>query len=209
LFVDFFLFLITPRLDPVNAAASVLSMMEIGSALGGNIGHGAGWIMTEHALAWFVTGSLLFVGIIGCLIPILPGHVILLLAAVAHRLILGEASGLRWWSFLILVILLVLSQVFEFLSGAAGAKWFGGSKWGAWGALIGGVVGMFFFPFGLILGPLIGAMAFELIFSKKETKPAVVSGVGSVLGTVAGMLIKLAIGIVMVIWIIVDALEVV
>ncbi|MBU6327879.1 MAG: DUF456 family protein, partial [Verrucomicrobia bacterium] len=49
--------------------------------------------------------------------------------------------------------------------------------------------------------------AFELIFAKKEPTPAVVSGVGSVLGTVAGMLIKLAIGIVMVAWIILDALE--
>jgi hypothetical protein len=95
----------------------------------------------------------------------------------------------------------------EFLSGAAGTKWFGGSKWGAWGALIGGLAGMFFFPIGLILGPLIGALAFELIFAKKETAPAVVSGVGSVLGTVAGMLIKLAIGIVMLAWIILDALE--
>jgi uncharacterized protein YqgC (DUF456 family) len=182
-------------------------MMEIGTALGENIGHGAGWTVTGHALAWVVTGSLLFVGIVGCLIPILPGHPILLLAAAAHRLILGDASGLHWWSFAILGLLLVFSQVLEFLSGAAGTKWFGGSKWGAWGALIGGLAGMFFFPIGLILGPLIGALAFELIFAKKETAPAVVSGVGSVLGTVAGMLIKLAIGIVMLAWIILDALE--
>lgn len=92
-------------------------------------------------------------------------------------------------------------------SGAAGTKWFGGSKWGAWGALIGGIVGMFFFPFGLILGPLIGALLFEKFFAKKENTPALVSGVGSVLGTVAGMIVKFAVGLVMAGWILVDALD--
>jgi uncharacterized protein YqgC (DUF456 family) len=168
-----------------------------------------GWGEVGVALAWFVTGSLLAAGLLGCLIPILPGHLILFVAAVAHRLMLGEASGLRWWSFVILALLLIASQVFEFFSGAAGAKWFGGSKWGSWGALVGGIVGMFFFPFGLFLGPLIGALLFEKLFAKKENAAAAVSGVGSVLGTVAGMVIKLAVGVVMSVWIIIDALELV
>jgi uncharacterized protein YqgC (DUF456 family) len=68
---------------------------------------------------------------------------------------------------------------------------------------------MFFFPFGLFLGPLIGAVLFEKLFAKKENTAAAVSGVGSVLGTVAGMIIKLAVGVVMSAWIIIDALEVV
>jgi uncharacterized protein YqgC (DUF456 family) len=74
---------------------------------------------------------------------------------------------------------------------------------------VGGIVGMFFFPFGLFLGPLIGAVLFEKLFAKKENTAAAVSGVGSVLGTVAGMIIKLAVGVVMSGWFIIDALEVV
>jgi uncharacterized protein len=167
------------------------------------------WELSGTVTAWVVTASLLIVGLVGCVLPILPGHLILLAAAILHRIMLGEESGLRWWSFLILVVLLVISQVFEFLSGAAGTKWFGGSKWGAWGALIGGIVGMFFFPFGLILGPLIGALLFEKLFAKMENKPALVSGVGSVLGTVAGMIFKLVVGVIMVAWILIDALELV
>lgn len=167
------------------------------------------WELSGTVLAWVVTACLLVVGLVGCVLPVLPGHLILLVAAILHRVMLGEASGLRWWSFLILVVLLVISQVFEFLSGAAGTKWFGGSKWGAWGALIGGIVGMFFFPFGLILGPLIGALLFEKLFANMENKPALVSGVGSVLGTVAGMIFKLVVGVIMVVWILIDALELV
>lgn len=165
------------------------------------------WESSGTYVAWIVTICLLLVGLVGSLVPILPGHLILLIAAIAHRLMLGEASGLRWWSFVILVVLLALSQAFEFLSGAAGTKWFGGSKWGAWGALLGGIVGMFFFPFGLILGPLIGAVLFEKCFAKKENRPAIESGVGSVLGTVAGMVVKLAVGVVMAVWIVIDAVE--
>lgn len=165
------------------------------------------WESSGVVVAWIVTVSLILAGLVGCLVPILPGHLILLIAAVAHRLMLGEESGIHWWSFVVLLVLLTASQAFEFFSGAAGTKWFGGSKWGAWGALIGGIVGMFFFPFGLILGPLIGALLFEKLFAKKENTPAIVSGVGSVLGTVAGMIVKLAVGVVMAVWIVIDALE--
>lgn len=165
-------------------------------SLWGGVGTGA---------AWLVTVSLLVVGLVGCFLPVLPGHLILFMAAVAHRLLLGkEGSGLEWWSFLILGLLMAASQTLELLSGAAGAKWFGGSRWGALGALIGGLIGMFFIPFGLLVGPLAGAIIAEIAFARRHPRPAVVSGVGSVVGTLAGMAIKLAIGAVMVLWFFAD-----
>lgn len=164
-----------------------------------------GWGTVGSGLAWVVTLCLLVAGLIGCFLPILPGHLILLIAAIGHRLMLGrEGSGLEWWSFVIFVVLMAGSQAFEFFSGAAGSKWFGGTRWGALGAFIGSIVGMFFMPFGLLLGPLIGALAFELGIARKELKPATVSGVGSVVGTVAGMIVKLAIGLLMIAWFFVD-----
>lgn len=171
-------------------------MMEVNSEWVGLAGSG---------LAWAVTIGLLVLGFLGCLIPILPGHLILLFAAIAHRLMLGrEASGMEWWTFVVLGVLMVLSQIFEFAAGAAGVRWFGGTRWGACGAVVGGLVGMFFFPLGLILGPLVGAFAFEKFFAKQEFKPAASSGVGSVLGTVAGMGIRLVIGVAMLAWFVVD-----
>lgn len=166
------------------------------SAIWGGVGIG---------VAWLVTASLLVSGLIGCVLPVLPGHLILFMAAVAHRLMLGaEGSGLVWWSFVILGALMALSQTLEMLSGAAGTKWFGGSRWGALGALAGGVVGMFFMPVGLLVGPLVGAMAGEIAVARKTARPAVISGVGSVVGTLAGMGIKLAIGAVMIAWFFLD-----
>ncbi len=151
-----------------------------------------------------VTISLLFAGAVGCVLPILPGHLIILIAAVAHRMMLGPDSGLRWWSFAILILLMAISQTFEMLSGAAGSKWFGGTRWGAAGALVGTLVGLFFLPFGLLLGPLIGAFVGEIAFAKKDTRPAAISGVGSVVGTLAGMGFKIVVGVLMIGWFFLD-----
>ena len=166
------------------------------SAVWGGVGTG---------VAWLVTACLLIAGAIGCVLPVLPGHLILLIAAIAHRLMLGaEGSGLYWWSFVILGVLMAISQTLEMISGAAGSKWFGGTRWGALGAIVGAIVGMFFMPFGLLLGPLIGAFVCEIGFARKETHHAAISGVGSVVGTLAGMGIKMAIGAVMIIWFFLD-----
>lgn len=168
----------------------------------------AGWEIwggVGAGAAWVVTICLLVAGLVGCVLPILPGHLILLIAAVAHRLMLGrDGSGLEWWSFLILIALLAASQIFEIASGAAGSRWFGGTRWGALGAFVGSIVGLFFLPFGLLLGPLIGAFAAELLFAKKKPQFAASSGVGSVVGTIAGMAVKIVVGVLMVAWFLAD-----
>ena len=70
--------------------------------------------------AWLVTACLLALGLVGTLVPFLPGHLILFFAAVGHWLMLRGESGVEWWTFVVLGLLLALSQVFEFLSGAMG-----------------------------------------------------------------------------------------
>lgn len=155
---------------------------------------------------WLVTGALLFVGLLGCVIPMLPGHLLILGAAVGYRLMVGPSAGIAWWSFGILVLLMLISQTLEIVSGSLGAKWFGGSSWGAAGALVGGIVGLFFLPFGLLVGPLAGAFGFEYLFAKRESRESAISGLGSVVGTVAGMVFNVLIGIAMTVWFLADAL---
>lgn len=162
------------------------------------------WGSVGTGVAWLVTGCLLVAGAVGCVLPVLPGHLILLIAAVAHWLMLRASSGLEWWSFVILVALMAISQTAEMVSGAAGSKWFGGTKWGALGALVGSIAGMFFLPFGLLLGPLIGAFVAEVAFAKKETHHAAISGVGSVAGVLVGMGFKIVIGATMIVWFFLD-----
>lgn len=158
------------------------------------------WI-SDFAITWGVwiaMGSLVMLGLAGTVVPFLPGHLLIFAAAFIPFLSLNDGGGVEWWGIIMLGIGVIVAQVLEFLSGAVGTRWFGGTRWGAFGAVVGGIVGIFFMPFGLFLGPLIGAFACEWILTDKTLKPATASGVGSVIGTVAGMLMKIVVAILMV-----------
>jgi len=163
-----------------------------------------GWSDVGAAGAWLITLSLLVVGLAGCFLPVVPGQLIILLAVVFHWFAFGEASGVNAWTFVVLIALFAASQIFDFVSGAVGSRWFGGTKWGAIGAIVGAVAGLFFMPIGLILGPLIGAYSFEILFAKQDLNRAAVSGVGSAVGTLSSLIVKVIVGILMITWFFVD-----
>lgn len=167
------------------------------------------WDNTQHGFVWVITCLGLIIGLVGTVLPVLPGHALILAAAVWHYAAmhywLGSADpGLGWPGFIILVVLVVATQVLETTSSAIGAKYFGSTKWGMFGALAGGLVGLFFSPIGLFLGPVIGALAAELIIARREFKPAAKSTWGTLLGTVAGLLIKVGLGLAMVVYFFLD-----
>jgi uncharacterized protein YqgC (DUF456 family) len=150
-------------------------------------------------LWWLFAIVLMAVGLIGTVLPAVPGAIIILAAAVIHQIMLGSEKSLGWWNIAALVVLTLISYALEFASGYFGAKRFGATKWGAFGAFIGAIAGLFFpFP-GLIVGPVVGAIAGELVAGKRLVK-AGRAGWGTLLGNLAGMLGKLTIALVMVSW---------
>lgn len=157
--------------------------------------------MTQAGFEWAVwlcTWILVAVGLLGTVVPFLPGHLLIFAAALVPYFSLADHGRVSVWGMVALGLGLVLAQVLEFLSGAMGARWFGGTRWGAFGAFTGGIVGIFFMPFGLLLGPLIGASVCEWLLAEKTVRPATVSGVGSVVGTVTGLVLKVVVALVMV-----------
>jgi len=163
--------------------------------------------MWDWLLDWGIgiaTVSLVIVGLLGTIVPFLPGHLFILGAAFVPFFTLEDSGGVEVWGLVTLGVGIALAQALEFCSGAMGTRWFGGTKWGAFGAIVGGFLGLFFLPLGLILGPLIGSFVCEWRFADQEVKPAAVSGVGSVVGTLTGMLFNLIVGVLMVIVLVVD-----
>ncbi len=78
-----------------------------------------------------------------------------------------------------------------------GTKKFGGSKAGMWGAAIGLVLGLIFFPpLGIIIGPFAGAVIGEAI-TGKDAANSFKAGLGSLLGLMIGIGLKLAASIAM------------
>ena len=152
---------------------------------------------TEQIIGLSLTLLVMLAGLIGSLLPVLPGVPLVLVAAIGHRLYFGIASvsNLMLW---ILVALTLVSIVFDFLAGMLGAKKFGSTWRGMTGAVIGGVVGLFFNLPGIILGPFIGATLFEML-GDKEFKKAAHAGLGATVGLLLGIVGKFSIGVVMMI----------
>ncbi len=154
---------------------------------------------------WSLTTCLLLVGLIGSVIPFLPGPFLIFAAGVVHTFLRPE-SAMSFWGIVILSLLLVIAYVIDFAAGMMGARWFGASRWGIAGVFIGGIVGMFFGPFGLILGPLVGGIACELIFAKKQLHPAAKSAWGSLLGAGVGLVVRVIVSLAMIATFLLDAL---
>jgi uncharacterized protein YqgC (DUF456 family) len=157
-------------------------------------------------VAWVLAGLLMLAGVAGAVLPVLPGPLLILLGAVVFRLVHGPDAGFGLVGFVVLVLLALVSTLVDVLGSAAGAKWFGSTRWGVAGALVGGVVGIFFGLPGLVVGPLLGVLAFEMAFAKKELKDAGKSSVGTVVGATAGLAVKLGIALAMVAYFVADVL---
>jgi len=146
---------------------------------------------------WFFTIALFALGLIGTIVPVLPGTTIIFAAAAIHRLMLGPDKSVGWKTIAALALLTLVSYVFDFLGSYFGAKYFGATKWGAFGAIVGALVGLFFGIIGLFAGPVIGAVVGEFIAGKRMID-AGRAGWGSLLGNIGAMLAKLIIALAMI-----------
>jgi hypothetical protein len=151
------------------------------------------------ALWWTLTLIFMLIGLVGAVVPLLPGTTIILAAAIFHRLMLGENHSIGLWTISGLTFLTLVSYAVEFCSGSVGAKKFGATRWGGIGGMIGTIVGMFFGIPGVFIGPLVGVLLGELL-GGQDLLPAGKSTWGTFLGSAAGMVVKLMIAGLMISW---------
>ena len=150
------------------------------------------------AVWWFAALVIMAFGLIGTVLPIVPGTTIILGGAVLHRVMVGPSKGLGWFALGALVLLALASYALDFASGYFGAKRFGSSRWGVAGAVAGGIAGLFTGFVTLLILPVIGAIVGELIGGKRLVS-AGKAGWGTLLGNLVGIVGKLVIGLVMVV----------
>ena len=138
---------------------------------------------------------LLIIGFVGAVIPALPGpplsYVALLLLHFTskHQF---SAKFLIIWAVVVAIVVAL-----DYLVPIWGTKKFGGSKAGIWGCAIGAIIGIFMFPpYGIIVGPFIGAVVGELIIGK-DSSSALKAGVGSFIGFLVGTLLKIVVSVMM------------
>lgn len=140
---------------------------------------------------------LLVVGLIGAIIPNFPDSVLIVVGA----LLLTAADGLTWSDGVLLgavVLIALAAEGLVYLAQAYGAKRAGASWKGVVGAVLGGVLGLFILqPVGILIGPIVGAVAGELIGGKRGGE-AFRAGLGALVGTLGGVVLKFAAAVTMV-----------
>jgi len=135
-------------------------------------------------------------GVIGSVLPVLPGVPVIVAAAIGHRLYFGE-QGASVWVLALMGIMEVVAFALDYIAGMIGAKKLGATWRGIVGAVVGGIIGLFFNLPGILLGPFFGALLLEMA-GGREFKPAAKAGAGAVLGLFAGALGKLALCLTMI-----------
>ena len=144
--------------------------------------------MEKIALA--ISIILFIIGMIGTLLPILPGAALVYIGMLVYGL-MTKFETLSLYFFILQALVLIVTFLVDYISTAASTKRFGGSKQAAFGAVIGTIFGLVILgPLGIILGPFLGASAAEILRGI-DMKQAIRSGFGSLVGVLGGTIFKL------------------
>ena len=138
-------------------------------------------------------------GIIGIVVPALPGIILNYLTLILLYINRGEGEiGLS--ALITFGLLTLLVTLLDYMLPLVGAKKFGASRTGIIFAVIGMITGMIFFPpFGIFFGLLIGAFVGELIAGKSQSQ-AFKAGFVTFLGILTSMVVKLMLAVVMTVY---------
>jgi uncharacterized protein YqgC (DUF456 family) len=152
-------------------------------------------IMLEIAV--IIVGSILiFLGLAGSLLPILPGPPLSFIGLLLLALVRTFSSPLTPTLIIVMGLLTVAAVAADHIIPVWGARRYGASKWGLWGSVTGMVIGIFFSPWGMLLGGLVGAVVAEWL-AYRETGQALRAGWGVIVGILLGTVLKLVLSAVM------------
>ncbi|HKK59706.1 MAG TPA: DUF456 domain-containing protein [Salinivirga sp.] len=139
---------------------------------------------------------LLLIGLIGCILPVIPGPPI----SFVGLLVLEATEKVDFSNNLLLLMfaLATIVTVLDYIIPVWGTKKFGGTRAGVIGSTLGLIFGLIFFPpIGIIIGPFAGAVIGEMI-QKDDFNNALKSGIGSFIGFLLGTGMKLVVSSIMI-----------
>jgi uncharacterized protein YqgC (DUF456 family) len=147
-------------------------------------------------LLWIAAVVFILAGVIGLIIPAIPGPTFLLIGLIMAAWA-EEFEYIGWGTITVLIVLTGLAFLIDFIAGALGAKKSGASQRATFGAVIGAIIGLFFGLIGVFVGPFIGAFIGEFTVQKKSA-PAAQVGASVLIGIIIGTAAKVAIGFAMI-----------
>jgi uncharacterized protein YqgC (DUF456 family) len=147
-------------------------------------------VMTGSIGPWLLAVFLVLLGVLGSVLPGLPG-VPLVFAGLVAAAWANDFQRVGWIVLSLLGLMTLVSFAIDLMATSLGAKRVGATRLAIAGALLGTLVGAFLGLPGLILGPFVGAVAGELLSHGKLQQAGRV-GAATWLGLIFGTLAKLA-----------------
>ncbi|MDD3179447.1 MAG: DUF456 domain-containing protein [Opitutaceae bacterium] len=147
-------------------------------------------------LIWSLTCALLLTGLVGCVMPLLPGTTLILLGVLLHKWLLP--TTLSWIAVGWIASFWLLSVIADLLGTLVGTRLLGGSKWGMAGATGGALAGLFVSLPALVIGSITGAVAAEKLLGKRTNEEAMRAGAGALIGMVLGTASRVACAVAMI-----------
>ena len=147
--------------------------------------------MDTNTLLWVAAAALMLVGLVGTVLPVLPG-VVLVLAGIALAAWIDDFSRVSGWTLAVVSVLAVIAWVTDYVAALMGAKKVGASREAIVGAALGTVAGVFSGLWGLLVFPLVGAAAGQYLHQRDAAQSAKV-GLATWLGMLAGAVVKLVV----------------
>jgi uncharacterized protein len=148
------------------------------------------------ALWWALSAALILIGLVGLILPALPGTV-LVLAGILVGAWVDNFTRVSWFAVSVVAVLAVLAWVMDYVAALLGAKRAGASRQAVIGAALGMVAGIFMGLVGVLFMPLVGAAIGEYV-AQRDHGRAMKVGVATWLGLMAGMLAKVVLAFTMV-----------
>ena len=144
-----------------------------------------------------VTLIVMLVGLIGTVLPVIPGTIVIFVAALAFALLEGLHT-VGWPTLVVLGLLTIVATTADIWATSVGAKIGGASGWSVLVGLAGGVVGFFLFTLpGAIIGAVAGVLLVE-IARLRDWRQALKAGSGWMVGWLLATVVQLGIGLIMV-----------
>ena len=144
---------------------------------------------------WIIAAALMAAGFVATVIPGLPG-VLVIYAGMWLAAWIDGFARIGWRTLTLLGVLTALAFVADLIASLLGARRVGASRQALIGSIIGGLVGLFFGPLGLLFGPFAGAVAGELI-ARRPMADAARVGLATWFGMLIGTMAKIALAVTM------------
>lgn len=151
--------------------------------------------MDGNVLMWILAIALMLIGLLGTVLPALPG-VVLVLAGVIVGAWIDDFAKVPVWVVVLIGVLAAIAWVTDYVATMLGAKKAGASTLALIGAAVGTILGIFMGLIGVLFMPLIGAALGQYLSERNSGKAAKV-GIATWLGLLVGTVVKLAIVFVM------------